>query len=287
VLTEPIGPSDTGLCIVLLNPGAGRRIGPNRMWVEAARRWAAQGTPTFRLDVEGIGDADGDETPYRDDAGLYAPDFVPQVLSAVDVLQARGVGERFLLGGLCSGAYWSFHAVLGDPRVCATMLVNPRALVWEAGIGPARDFRALFSEPFSLSKIRRLATGPRLRSFLRWTLATPSRWLRGLWSREPASAGTERQIDAALDGLIASGKRALFLFSEHEPLDDELAQSGRTERLQAAANVTFERVAVRDHTMRPRWAQQQMHAALDRAVALETARPAPAGVAEPAAARAH
>jgi dienelactone hydrolase len=285
VLTEPLRRSDTGLCVVLLNPGAGRRIGPNRMWVEAARRWTAQGISTLRLDVEGIGDADGDETPYRDDAGLYAPTFVPQVLSALDYLQARGVGERFMLGGLCSGAYWSFHAALADPRVCGTMLLNPRALVWEAGLGPARDFRALFSEPFSPAKIRRLATGPRLHSFLRWALATPGRWLRRLWSREPLSAATDREIDAALDGLIASGKHALFLFSEHEPLDDELTQSGRALRLQAAPNVTFERLAVRDHTMRPSWAQQLTHAALDRAVALEMPPgPAPAGFVEPAAA---
>jgi pimeloyl-ACP methyl ester carboxylesterase len=42
ILTEPVGPA-VGLCAVWLNAGPQRRIGPNRMWVEAARRWAAQG----------------------------------------------------------------------------------------------------------------------------------------------------------------------------------------------------------------------------------------------------
>ena len=47
-----------------------RHIGPNRMWVEASRRWALLGVTTLRLDVEAVGDSDGDETPYRDDGAL-------------------------------------------------------------------------------------------------------------------------------------------------------------------------------------------------------------------------
>jgi len=269
VLVEPTQPHERGLCVVLLNSGAVRRTGPNRMWVEAARRWAAQGVPTLRLDVEGIGDADGDGTPYKDDSALYAPTFVPQVLSALDFLDARGVGRRFVLGGWCASAYWSFHAALEDQRVCAALLINPAALIWESGLGPARDFRALLSGPFSPSQIRRLATGPRLRSFLRWVAAAPIRWLRRLVYREAPSAATERELDAALESLVDSGTRALFLFSEHEALDDELVRSGRAERLEAAPNVTFERVGVRDHTMRPSWAQHETHAALDRALARE------------------
>ncbi len=37
---------------VLLNAGPQRRTGPNRMWVEIARRWAAKGVPTLRLDAD-------------------------------------------------------------------------------------------------------------------------------------------------------------------------------------------------------------------------------------------
>ncbi len=59
VLASPVEPGASGLCAVLLNAGAIRRVGPNRMWVEAARRWATDGIPTLRLDLEGIGDADG------------------------------------------------------------------------------------------------------------------------------------------------------------------------------------------------------------------------------------
>ena len=72
------------------------------MWVEAARRWAAQGVPTLRLDIEGIGDADGGTTPYVDSAQLYVAELVPQVLAALDALKDRGIGDRFVVAGLCS-----------------------------------------------------------------------------------------------------------------------------------------------------------------------------------------
>lgn len=271
VLVEPPQRPRHDLRVLLLNAGAVRRIGPNRMWVECARRWAADGVPTLRLDVEGVGDADGDAAPYVSDAGLYVPRLVPQVLSAVDFLQARGDGERFILGGLCAGAYWAFHGALRDPRVTGALMLNPRALVWNTGLGPARDLRALLTEPFSLAKIRRVATGPRLRSFLRWVLTAPSRALQGVGSRRPTPIA-EHDLDVALEQLRRGGKPALMLFAEHEPLYDELIRSGRAAELAAWPGVTIERIAVRDHTLRPNWAQQQAHAALDRAITRELAR---------------
>lgn len=269
ILAEPADRPASDLCVVLLNAGAVRRIGPSRTAVEAARRWAAAGIPVLRLDLEAIGDSDGDETPYRDDAGLYDTHFVPQALAAVDFLQERGVGRRFMLGGLCSGAYWSFHAALVDERVPAVLLLNPRALVWDAGLGPGRDLRALFTQRPSLAKIRRLATGPRLHALLRWLAALPVRLVRRIWLRESPSAANARQLDRDLDRILSSGKRILLLFSEHEPLERELARAGQLQRLAEAPSVTLVRVHVRDHTMRPGWAQRQLHEALDRAVAQE------------------
>ena len=269
VLTEPLDPPADGLCVVMLNAGAVRRIGPGRMWVEAARRWAAAGVTTLRLDSEAIGDSDGDERPYVDDGALYTPVFVPQALAALDFLEARGAGRRFVLGGLCSGANWAFHAALRDDRVHGVLLVNPRALVYSESLGPGRDLRALLTQRPSLTKIRRIATGPRLHAFLRWLAGTPTRALARLRGGAPESSGHEHELDAALDAFTASGKHMLMLFSEHEPLHDELVRSGREQRLAAAPNVIFEHVRIRDHTLRPLWAQAAAHAALDRALARE------------------
>ena len=65
ILTEPLA-SSADLCAVWLNAGPQRRTGPNRMWVETARRWAARGVPCMRLDLAAIGDAEGDSAALLD-----------------------------------------------------------------------------------------------------------------------------------------------------------------------------------------------------------------------------
>ncbi len=265
VLAAPEQPTASvdGLCAVLLNAGAVRRIGPNRMWVEAARRWAAAGVPTLRLDVEGLGDADGDPAPYAADAGLYVPALVPQVIAALDELELRGAGTRFVLGGLCAGAYWSLHAALDDPRVVAALMINPRALVWDSGLLPARDLRKLLSSDVTLAKIREQASGPRVRALARYVLTTPTRTVA-----RHARADAEDD-HAIVDRLERSGKRALFVFAENEPLHDELASSGELARLERMPNVTIEYLRVRDHTLRPCRMQREAQALLDRALERE------------------
>ncbi|MGI8506812.1 MAG: hypothetical protein ACR2MK_08430 [Solirubrobacteraceae bacterium] len=283
ILVQPPAGRHQGLCAVLLNAGAVRRIGPSRMWVEAARRWAREGVATLRLDVEGIGDADGDETPYLDDGGLYVEALVPQVLRSLDFLEEQSVGGRFLLGGLCAGAYWAFHAALGDDRVCAAVMMNPRALIWDPGLAPARDLKALTSERLSLARLRRSATPARVLALARWLLGAPRRW----FSRLSAPRAIDGEIDSALEQLLDTGKRGLLLFSEHEPLHDELVSSGRMTLLGQYPAITLERIQVRDHTLRPNWSQRQAHEALDRALrrelALNQAAPTPSNGLERAA----
>ena len=273
VLTEPVVKPQHGLGVVLLNAGAIRRIGLNRMWVEAGRRWAAAGVPTLRLDLEGFGDADGDETRYLgDDSALYAPAFLPQVLSALDYLQERGIGDRFMLGGLCTGATWALQGALRDSRVCGALMLNLQMVMYDPGLRPARDLRALVSKGFSLSRLRRADTGPRVRALMRWMLAAPLRWLKRITSAEPSAAAPMRDLDQALNDLVASNKRALWVFSEDEPLYNELVRSGWEDRLAGSPNINFVHIPVRDHTMRPSWCQRQVHAALDQAVELELGR---------------
>src|SRR4051794_21796423 len=57
VLSEPAaGRPAADTCLVLLNAGALRRVGPNRIWLELARRWAARGLTVLRIDVARLGD---------------------------------------------------------------------------------------------------------------------------------------------------------------------------------------------------------------------------------------
>ena len=165
------------VCIVMLNAGAIRRIGPNRMWVEAARRWAARGVPSLRVDVEAIGEADGAVSPYADDNALYVDELIPQVKAAIAFLAEQGVAERFVTVGLCAGAYWAMYVGLEDPRVTAALMFNSRGIVWDTGISASRDLRRAFSQKLTWARIRHNVTGPRLRAVLRFLLAMPGRWL--------------------------------------------------------------------------------------------------------------
>lgn len=270
VLVTPDSKEDHGLCLVMLNAGAIRRIGPNRIWVESSRRWAQDGVPTLRLDLEGIGEADGDEAPYVNDREFYVERHIPQVLAALDWAQAQGCGERFLLTGLCSGAYWAFHAALRDARVQCVFMINLRVLVWDEGLAPARDFRAFWARPLSATRIRRaMRSQRRLRALLTWTLRAALDRLRTLRGAQARAGGPRDTPDGLLEALCSSSARARFLFSATEPLPLELQRSGAMARLEACPNVSIEYIAVPDHTLRPGWAQRLLHQALDGAVRAE------------------
>ena len=118
---------------VFLNAGAVRRIGPHRLWVDTARRWALRGVPSLRLDLGGIGDSDGDSASLANVAEFYEARYTDQVRAALDQLEQERIGERFVVVGLCSGSSWAFQAALADRRVAAAFMINPRILYWGRG----------------------------------------------------------------------------------------------------------------------------------------------------------
>jgi pimeloyl-ACP methyl ester carboxylesterase len=272
ILTEPVTAPRAQLCAVMLNAGAIRRIGPNRMWVESARRWAAWGVPTLRLDLQGIGDADGDGERLTELAELYDPKLVDQVCAALDALEVQGLGPRFVLAGLCSGACWSFHAALRDERVAAALMLNPRALFWHPSLEAARDLRRGALRSSSWPKILRGEVSlERMFDLARSApFALPRRALR----RRRAHRRGEDELGRALDKLRDAGKQLHFMFSGEEPLYEELMQEGRLDRTDRWPNVSFHFLPGKIHTLRPFPAQQRAHALLDRALRRELQRTA-------------
>ncbi|MFI5037852.1 MAG: hypothetical protein ACHP93_05180 [Solirubrobacterales bacterium] len=270
VLAQPV--EDTGmqdLGAVLLNAGAIRRIGPNRMWVEIARRWAARGVPSLRLDLEGLGDADGDATRFVDVAELYVPELVVQVSSAIDVLCARGAARRFVLAGLCSGAYWSFHGALQDERVVAAFMLNPRTLFWNATLENVRYLRRGLFRPSSWRMI--LHGDVRLSRMSSVARQAPRSVVKHAVARWRAH-GDSDELDLALDQLRSLDKRLRFVFSEEEPLYEELERQGRLSRGERWPNLELDLLPGRDHTLRPANSQRRAHDVLDRALEQELAR---------------
>jgi alpha-beta hydrolase superfamily lysophospholipase len=251
VLTEP-DQQRPAVCAVLLNAGAIRRIGPNRMWVEIARRWASRGVPTFRLDFAGIGDAEGDGR-FADVASLYEPEFVGQVSAALDALQRRLGTQRFVLAGLCSGGYWAFQGALHDPRVVASASINAGVLEWSPLLLRDRRLQPLRESLRQSLRGRNLNDLPDLTRVI-------ARRLRGKAARALGGDSLARSFDRLRD----RNTTVLLLFAELEPQLHELDRDGYLSRLQRWPNVTVDRLPGRDHTLRPRPMQEHAHAALDR-----------------------
>lgn len=270
VMAEPARGPRADLCALLLNPGALRRIGSGRMWVEIARRWAAKGVPTLRLDMTGIGDSDGNAEQYADTGALYARALAPHVVDAMDELENQGLPKRFVLMGLCSGAYWAFHAALRDDRVVACYLLNVRALFWDRSLAAVRDAR---KARWALEgrRWRRLLTGkvrlPELLKILRATLLSP--WT---FSKRALNRRRERQeMEAAFDRLKRAHQRLVLAFGEDEPVRDELERDGYISELGRWPNIDLRTLPGNSHTFRPLRAQERAHALLDEELAKDLA----------------
>ena len=132
VLTEPqeeVSHERPAVC--LLNVGANHQVGPHRMNVDLARELASLGYLAFRFDVAGLGDspaADGGRENL-----IYAKDSVADVQEAMTLLGDLRGAKRFVLVGLCSGAYLAFHTAVVDARVAGQVLLSSYAFEWEEG----------------------------------------------------------------------------------------------------------------------------------------------------------
>lgn len=274
VLAEPLAQPVGDTCAVLLNAGAIRRIGPNRMWVETARRWSALGVPSVRLDLEGIGDADGDSGAFGEMAGLYVPELVDQVRGALDRLTELGYGPRFVLAGLCSGAFWAFHAALTDERVVAAYLLNPRALFWDPTLDVTREVRKALLRSSAWGKVLRGEIP--MERLVGLAYRTPGVFARRALTRVARGAARQTRggdrLDLAFDRLRDEGKRIELMFSSGEPLYEELESEGRLDRLDRWPNIGLELIAGNIHTLRSATAQASAHQALDGALDVELRR---------------
>jgi pimeloyl-ACP methyl ester carboxylesterase len=263
MLSAPVTGPSAPVCGVLLDAGALRRIGPNRTWVELSRRWAGRGVPTVRVDFAGIGDSDGDEGAIATNTGLYSQAMTDQTLALLDELAARGLPPRFVLVGLCSGAYWALHAALADRRVAGAFMLNLYSFYWSEALVAERDRRETVTALRS-GVLRRLARGEISAYHVRRAL----HGIRGGFRAHTRSieGSQESEVGLALDTLRDQGTEVLLALSEGEPLYDQFEREGRLARMHQWPNVTLERVPSRDHMVRALWIQAAMHQRLDDAL---------------------
>jgi dienelactone hydrolase len=227
--------SREGHGVVMLNGGATSHIGPNRMYVELARRWAARGYFVLRLDLAGLGDS----ATRRGQNGneVYPSGAVDDVSAAIKFLRREFAVQHVTLTGLCAGAYHALRSAVSGLDINTVLLVNPLTFYWKQGsklsdLQVAEVVRnpGIYAEQLlSLRSWRRVLRGRvnLWRVFmvlLHRALMTASRSVRDfsrlLNIRLPRDLGWE------LQSLASRGVRIVFLFARGDVGEDLLRVQG-------------------------------------------------------------
>ena len=131
ILTEPPRSAACRGGVILLNAGATHHVGPNRMYVTLARRWAKQGCLVLRIDLAGLGDsAAANDRPENE---VYPAPAIEEVAAAVEFMRSRYGIANVTLVGLCSGAYHALRAAVAKVPVKRILMVNPLNFFWRQG----------------------------------------------------------------------------------------------------------------------------------------------------------
>ncbi len=246
---------------IFLNTGAIRHIGPNRLWVAAARQWAAAGGPALRVDMIGIGEGSGRDVAIDLDA-LYDESRYEQLRAALDHAESRWPGRRIVAVGICSGAYWSFRAALADGRIAEAVLLNPGVLVWDPNspsleVSEEQLIAARFRDLVRRCARREVGPGTLLRlggAAVKAMPSVPGRVLGRIRERlsRPRVA---RSIKADIE-RVAPDTGLVLAFSGAEAVHQQLVRLGVLEWVRERPNVTLVDLPGQSHTLAPVVAQR-------------------------------
>ncbi len=200
--------------VVILNAGLVHRIGPFRMSVDLARRFALRGSRVLRFDQAGIGDS-----PAHGGAMSVEEQATDACKAAMDSLAERYGARTFTVGGLCTGAMNAHRVGLLDERVEGMWLLDGYA--YPTALSKARHVASSLGRPQAWSSIaRRLARegAGGLRSMVAGG-APPS-------SERPAPSGDASRealffqkwppvhvVRADLERMLGRGARFLFVYT--------------------------------------------------------------------------
>ncbi len=257
VLSKPAAPgsgSEWGL--LFMNAGGVRHIGPNRMWVEAARRWAARGLPSTRVDFQRVGESDDNQLANIDN--LHADDLVEQLGVVMRTMQSELGCKKFVAVGLCSGAFAAFQSVIRDSAIKTAVLLNARLFFWDSQLEPRRLAKRVGAGCADLSYWRRLVSGKippeRIVEAARVAFRNFFRVRERYIPAEPL-AKAWRQVKRFQT-------RVTLVFADGEPLLEEMLR----EKQMPPSDIPFVRcvrVGKTGHTFRALWAQKVIQDLID------------------------
>ncbi len=206
--------------VLMLNAGAEWHVGPNRLWVELSRQWAAAGFRCVRFDETGLGDTP--PRPGLEAQVVRAPEAMDDVGDAAEALEPDPTNVVLL--GLCSGGYQALENALLRP-VRAVYAINPGLHFTppEMTYGPMDARRRICWPVPGLAITYRWSlltrAGRRLREAIRtlWIASLRRRLIGGFWVlRHLFNADSSRTASSWLDELRAEGVEVLVVCGEDE-----------------------------------------------------------------------
>lgn len=269
ILTKPVSGLNPALpVIVLSNIGANHRAGNHRLYVQLARQLAELDFAVLRLDRSGIGDSQAHPGEAEND--VYNERGVQDCVDAFDALQQQYGVQRFIVAGLCSGAYFAYRVAAIDPRVVGLTMINILTFDWKPGDSlDIRRRKSMHSIQFYKRSATQKSTWLRLMqgdihlSFIvqglserlavrLWNhLKNLGRRLIGL--KLPATA-----VVKTFNALLERKVHIHCLMDSNDGSVDLLADSlsGSSRTLQKHPLFKIDIIDEADHTFTPAWAQQ-------------------------------
>lgn len=254
--------------VMLLNSGAVHHVGPNRLYVTLARRWAAQGIVVLRLDLSGLGDSA--PRAGEDENIVYSTRANEDVRAAMEFLSSEyGVTDIHAIG-LCSGGYHGFKSAVAGAPLRTVVSINPLTFNWKEGSSlafpehrVAQDVMRYKTNAFQWASWKKLLTGgvnipELLQVLLRRGVSATSNLLKDVLRRLniplPNDLGTE------LAALSRRDVNLLFVFANGEPGIDLLKNGGGSvvHRLRAHRKLNIRMIDGADHTFTSRWTRDQL-----------------------------
>ncbi|MEJ0005659.1 MAG: alpha/beta fold hydrolase [Steroidobacteraceae bacterium] len=257
IVTQPCRQEARRRGVILLNAGADYHIGPSRLYVSLARKWARSGYYVLRMDLAGLGDSN--TRSDRADNVTFPPDALTDIRDAVSYLRQRYDIREVTLTGLCSGAYHALRAAAEGVPVERVLLVNPQNYFW--------------TEDMTLNDVQ-LAEVVRNPGVYRERIQSANAWRRLLsgqvnvwrifkiyayrqkfgvevaWRNMARSLRIRLQNDLGreLENIVGRGVQVTFVFASGEPGIDLLRMQGGSAVKKLGDNCRVRIIEDADHT---------------------------------------
>jgi len=271
-LAEPVDGLVRGPGVVLVNAGLIHHVGPHRQWLEMARRWAALGIPSLRIDLGGIaGSAPPDGEAINRPYPAWAVDDIAAAIARLR--KVPGVAFEVVLVGLCAGAHNSFHAARRElPGIRAIVMIDPinyymmdsdplNSAEWEAEWKTHAEYDWYTSRLSDPEAWRRLFSGQVNPLFIAKVLIRKARAVVSAWATIlfPSAivarfTGQRGDLSSDLMGIVDRGTAVHMIFAGNAPGLWYLRMYARRalRKLPATGRFTLHIGAGADHTF-SRW----------------------------------